>query len=168
MSDHDNHEDHEDHGEEQNPGLVKKNRQLLSEAKQSRARADELQAQLDAANSELTAIKLTNPVNDMLSDLVHPALSESARLATVGEFIDFALRDNGSIGVFKKDGSEAGVEFSVTELREYLSKVSGGRLDSLLLAPESRGTGMHGNGGYRSNVPKQPAPAILSNRLGIK
>lgn len=68
MSDHDNHEDHEDHGEEQNPGLVKKNRQLLSEAKQSRARADELQAQLDAANSELTAIKLTNPVNDMLSD----------------------------------------------------------------------------------------------------
>ena len=91
MSDHDNHEDHEDHGEEQNPGLVKKNRQLLSEAKQSRARADPPQPQQDAALVEhhtkrQVETRIEHIANSIIKDIEFLRISAGLSVIDSGVF----------------------------------------------------------------------------------
>lgn len=163
-----------------NEGLAKKNRQLLDENKKTRTRADELQTKLSAAEAELTEIKLTKPVNNLLSQAL--TLPTDAARLLVSNYADFRLEDDGTIGIYGKDGHRATEEVrdgdktvtvpvSMTHesFGKWISDVSGGALDTVIYSwQQSCGAGTTSkNGRMRLPTPGVKDPQKHANKLGL-
>ncbi|WP_241618864.1 hypothetical protein [Rosenbergiella epipactidis] len=163
-----------------NEGLAKKNRQLLDENKKTRTRADELQSKLSAAEAELTEIKLTKPVNNLLSQAL--TLPTSAARLLVSNYADFRLEEDGSIGIYGKDGHRATEEVrdgdktvtvpvSMTHesFGKWISDASGGALDTVIYSWSKA----HGGGTTSSNgrvgplTPSAKETQKHANKLGL-
>lgn len=171
-----------DNSEELSPneGLAKKNRQLLDENKKARTRADELQAKLAAAEAELTDIKLTKPVNNLLSQAL--TLPTDAARLLISNYADFRLEDDGTIGIYDKAGVRAtesvkdgdkvvNVPVAMTHdsFGKWISDVSGGALDTVIYSwRQSCGAGTTSKNGRASlPTPSVKAPQKHANKLGL-
>lgn len=163
-----------------NEGLAKKNRQLLDENKKTRTRADELQAKLSAAEAELTEIKLTKPVNNLLSQAL--TLPTDAARLLISNYADFRLEDDGTVGIYGKDGHRATeqvrdgdktvtvpVAMTHESFGKWISDASGGALDTVIYSwNKSCGAGTTTNNRRVSITgPTAKDPQKHSNKLGL-